>query len=322
MPGPPIVVADDLTRAFGPDAGVFELDLELDRGLIVGLIGPSGSGKTTTVRLMTGILKPDSGQVRVLGEDPVHFRRETRQRLGYMPQHAVLYPDLTLEENLRFAASLYETSRKRRDDMNDMIEFVELEGVMDRLPREASGGEKRRVMLASTLIHQPELIFLDEPTAGLDPVLRRKLWDRFEELADAGRSLLVTTQYVGEAAYCDLVAVIAEGRIIALEPPEELRRRAYGGELLDVVFVEPPDLQTAESLAALGVGQAPEWVDRRSVRIVVNDAGSAAPAIVKWAQDRNIELEETEPYLPPFDDVFVEFVSNPENGSGTSEGAE
>jgi len=322
MPGPPVVVADDLTRAFGPDAGVFELDLELDRGLIVGLIGPSGSGKTTTVRLMTGILKPDSGQVRVLGEDPVHFRRETRQRLGYMPQHAVLYPDLTLEENLRFAASLYETSRKRRDDMNDMIEFVELEGVMDRLPREASGGEKRRVMLASTLIHQPELIFLDEPTAGLDPVLRRKLWDRFEELADAGRSLLVTTQYVGEAAYCDLVAVIAEGRIIALEPPEELRRRAYGGELLDVVFVEPPDLQTAESLAALGVGQAPEWVDRRSVRIVVNDAGSAAPAIVKWAQDRNIELEETEPYLPPFDDVFVEFVSNPENGSGTSEGAE
>ena len=319
MPGSPVVVADDLTRAFGPDAGVFDLDMELDRGVIVGLIGPSGSGKTTTVRLMTGILKPDSGQVRVLGEDPVHFRRETRQRLGYMPQHAVLYPDLTLQENLRFAASLYETSRKRRDDMNDIIEFVELEGVMDRLPKEASGGEKRRVMLAATLIHQPELIFLDEPTAGLDPVLRRKLWDRFEELADAGRSLLVTTQYVGEAAYCDLVAVIAEGRIIALEPPEELRRRAYGGEMLDVVFAEPPDLETAESLAALGVGRAPEWVDRRSVRIVVNDAGSAAPAIVKWAQDRNIELEETEPYLPPFDDVFVEFVSNPENGSGTSD---
>lgn len=304
-----VVVAENLTRAFGPDAGVFDLDLELDHGVIVGLIGPSGSGKTTAVRLLTGVLQPDSGKVRVLGENPLRFSRETRSRIGYLPQHAVLYPDLTLQENLRFASSLYGMNWRRRDELGRMIEFLELEGAMERLPREASGGEKRRVMLAATLVHQPELIFLDEPTAGLDPVLRRKLWDRFDELAEAGRSLLVTTQYVGEAAYCDLVAVLAEGRVLAFDAPEDLRRRAFGGELLDVVFIEPPDRETAESLAGLGVGQAPQWLDRRSVRIVVSDAGTAGPAIVKWAQERHVGLVKTEPYLPPFDDVFVEIVS-------------
>jgi len=320
MPGSPVVVTDDLTRSFGPDAGVFDLNLTLDRGVIVGLIGPSGSGKTTTVRLLTGILSPDSGTVRVLGEDPVHFSRETRARIGYMPQDVVLYPDLTLAENLKFAASLYGMSWRRRDELEQIVDFVELNGVMDRLPKEASGGEKRRVMLASTLVHQPDVIFLDEPTAGLDPVLRRKLWDRFEDLADAGRSLLLTTQYVGEAAYCDLVAVIARGRVLALASPDELRRTAFGGEVLDVVFVEQPSRAMAESLAALSLGKSLEWLDRRSVRIVVNDAGTAGPAIVKWAQDNHLELEQTEPYLPPFDDVFVEIVSDLSNGSDQTPG--
>lgn len=320
MPASPVVVTDDLTRSFGPDAGVFDLNLTLDRGVIVGLIGPSGSGKTTTVRLLTGILSPDSGTVRVLGEDPVHFSRETRARIGYMPQDVVLYPDLTLAENLKFAASLYGMSWRRRDELEQIVDFVELNGVMDRLPKEASGGEKRRVMLASTLVHQPDVIFLDEPTAGLDPVLRRKLWDRFEDLAKAGRSLLLTTQYVGEAAYCDLVAVIARGRVLALASPDELRRMAFGGEVLDVVFVEQPSRTMAESLAASSAGKSLKWLDRRSVRIVVNDAGTAGTAIVKWAQDNQVELEETEAYLPPFDDVFVEIVSDLSNGSDQTPG--
>lgn len=320
MPESSVAVADDLTRSFGPDAGVFDLNLTLDRGVIVGLIGPSGSGKTTTVRLLTGILRPDSGTVRVLGEDPVHFSRETKARIGYMPQDVVLYPDLTLAENLKFAASLYGMSWRKRDELEQIVDFLELDGVMDRLPKEASGGEKRRVMLASTLVHQPEVIFLDEPTAGLDPVLRRKLWDRFEDLADAGRSLLLTTQYVGEAAYCDLVAVIARGRVLALATPDELRRNAFGGEVLDVVFVEPPSRAIAESLTALSAGKSLEWLNRRSVRIVVNDAGTAGPAIVKWAQDNDVELEQTEPYLPPFDDVFVEIVSDLSNGSDQAPG--
>jgi ABC-2 type transport system ATP-binding protein len=319
MPAP-VAVAVDLTRVFGPDAGVFGIDLELSPGAIVGLIGPSGSGKTTTVRLLAGILKPDSGTVRVFGEDPVDFSKETRARLGYMPERAVLFPDLTLADNLRFSASLYGMSARRWRYLDEIVHFVELDGVMGRLPREASGGEKRRVMLAATLAHQPELIFLDEPTAGLDPVLRRKLWDRFEELAGNGRSLLVTTQYVGEAAYCDLVAVLAGGKILALAPPDELRKMAFGGEVLDVVFVEPPDRATAESLAAASSGKTLEWLDRRSVRIVVEDAGSAGPAVVRWAQGRHVELEETEPYLPPFDDVFVEIVSHLGNGEADERG--
>ena len=309
MPDSPVAVAADLTRAFTSDAGVFDLDLELSPGVIVGLIGPSGSGKTTTVRLLTGILKPDSGTVRVFDEDPIRFSKETKARIGYLPQHAVLFPDLTLADNLRFSAALYGMSW-RRDRVEDIVEFLELEATMGRLPREASGGEKRRAMLAAALVHQPELIFLDEPSAGLDPVLRRKLWDHFEGLAEEGRSLLITTQYVGEAAYCDLVAVLAEGRVLVVEPPDELRRRAFGGEVLDVVFSEPPDRATAESLVSVSAGETLDWLDRRSVRIVVDDAGTAGPAIVKWAHERGVELEETEPYLPPFDDVFVELVAN------------
>lgn len=308
MPESSVVVANDLTRSFGPNAGVFDLDLDLERGLVVGLIGPSGSGKTTTVRLLTGIFRPDSGTVRVFGEDPLDFSRQTRERIGYLPQHTALYPDLTLRENLRFAASLYGMSGRRRSEMERMVEFLELAEVMDNLPRQASGGEKRRLSLAAALIHQPELIFLDEPTAGLDPMLRSKLWDRFDELSSAGRTLLVTTQYVGEAAYCDLVAVMAGGRVLALETPEDLRRLAFEGEVLDVVFAEPPDPSTADSIADL-TDRRPEWLDRRTVRIVVNDAGSAGPTIVRWAQARGLELEETESYLPPFDDVFVEVVT-------------
>lgn len=309
MPDSPVAVAADLTRAFGPDTGVFGLDLELSPGLILGLIGPSGSGKTTTVRLLTGILKPDSGTVRVFGEDPISFSKETKARIGYLPQHAVLFPDLSLADNLRFSAALYGMSW-RKDGLEEVLEFLELEGAMDLLPKQASGGEKRRAMLAAALVHQPELIFLDEPSAGLDPVLRRKLWDHFEELAAAGRSLLVTTQYVGEAAYCDLVAVLAEGRVLAVDTPDRLRRMAFGGEVLDVRFVEPPDQATAEWLVSVSAGPTLTWLDRRSVRVVVDDAGSAAPAIMRWAQERGIELEETEPYLPPFDDVFVEIVAN------------
>lgn len=299
------MVAEHLTKTFAQDAGVFDMNLELPSGKIIGLIGPSGSGKTTTVRLMTGILTPDRGSIRVLGSRPKDFDLDTRARIGYMPQEAILYPDLTLAENLNFAASLYGMPLRRQEEIDRLVGLLELESAVDRMPRQASGGERRRLMLASTLVHQPDLMFLDEPTAGVDPVLRRKIWDRFEELADAGRTLIVTTQYVGEAAYCDYVAVLAKGRILAFETPESLRRRAYGGEVMDVAFARPPSDQQLNSLAQHISGKRVEWLDARSIRIVVADAGQAGPAINKWSHDQDIELLETEAHIPSFDDVFV-----------------
>lgn len=309
-----------LTKAYGEDTGVFDLDLSIEPGSIVGLIGPSGSGKTTTVHMLTGITAWDSGTADVLGESPASFSRETRSRIGYMPQHAILYPDLTLRENLDFAASLYGVPLRRSELVDRLVDFVELEGAIDRLPQDASGGEKRRIMLAATLIHDPDLVFLDEPTAGVDPVLRRKFWDRFEDLADEGKTLLVTTQYVGEAAFCDYVAVLARGRVLTMDTPEGLRRTAYGGEMIETAFAEPPDANGILSLRSLPGVDSLEWVDSTRIRLVVEDAETATPAINQWAGDHGLELVRNERYLAAFDDVFVELVDKLDGGETDDDG--
>jgi ABC-2 type transport system ATP-binding protein len=309
------VHASGLTKRYGKDAGVFDIDLEVATGQIVGLIGPSGSGKTTTVRLTTGLLTPDSGSVEVLGQDPLRFTTETRARIGYMAQESVFFPDLTLRENLNFAASLYGLPYRRRRQIDEMIEFLDLGDVMDRLLRKASGGEKRRLSLAATLIHDPDLMFLDEPTAGVDPILRRKFWDHFEHLSDSGATMIVTTQYVGEAAYCDFVGVLASGRILAFDTPEGLRRRAFGGEQLDVVFATPPHHEDVTNLSGAAEVHKLRWLDDHTIRLSVDDAGSYAPTVVEWARQRDVPIEKTEPYLPPYDDVFVELVATLDEGS-------
>ena len=303
------VVTSGLTKDYGGGAGVFDLDIEIEEGSIVGFIGPSGCGKTTTMRMMTGVIAPDSGEIEVLGERPLNFRANTRARIGYMPQQSILYPELSLRENLNFAASLYGMPYRRRRRINVVIDFVDLRGAMDRLPREASGGERRRVMLASTLMHGPDLLFLDEPTAGIDPVLRRKFWDRFQELAKGGRTIVVTTQYVGEAAYCDYVAVMSEGRILAVDTPEGLRHRAYGGEVIEVRFARYLTAEEATSLEALPEVISESWVEPGVVRLVVEDPEEARSAVAHWAESQQIEMTKSEVYLAPFDDVFVELVS-------------
>lgn len=303
------VATSKLTKSYGEDAGVFDLDLAIQPGTIMGLIGPSGSGKTTAVQLLTGILAWDSGTAEVLGESPARFSRETRSRIGYMPQQTILYPDLSLRENLNFAASLYGVPLRRKSLVDRLIDFVELEGAIDRLPSEASGGEKRRVMLAATLIHDPDLVFLDEPTAGIDPVLRRKVWDRFEDLASSGKALLVTTQYVGEAAFCDLVAVLADGRVLTVDTPDGLRNTAYGGEMLEVAFAVPPEPHHITALRDFSSAGSPEWIDSKRVRLIVADTGQAISAINEWADTNELELVQNDGYLPPFDDVFVELIS-------------
>jgi ABC-2 type transport system ATP-binding protein len=305
----PVVTARDLTKRFDDDAGVFDVDIDVSGGQIVALIGPSGSGKTTTVRLMTGLLTPDSGTVTVFGEEPGKFTSTTRGRIGYMAQDSVFFPDLTLRENLNFAASLFGVPLRRRHQMDEMIEMVGLEEAIDRPLRDVSGGEKRRLSLAAALIHDPPLLFLDEPTAGIDPILRQRFWEHFESLADRSVAMFVTTQYVGEAAYCDYVGVLAAGRLLALETPEDLRRRAFGGELFDVELTTPPKSRDVDGLARSQGVQAIKWIDDHSVRLVVDDAGAMSSTVVEWARQAGLEIERSETYLPPFDDVFVEIVS-------------
>lgn len=307
------VDAQALTKQFGSDYAVQDLTFQIPTGKIIGFIGPSGCGKTTTVRLMTGIYRPTAGSVKVFGQSPDRFTSRLRERMGYMPQLFVLYPDLSVSENMNFAASLYGMSFFRRGKrIRSLLDFVELDRDRSKLARNISGGMQRRLALAATLIHDPELIFLDEPTAGIDPILRRKFWDHFQSLKAEGRTLFITTQYVNEAAYCDLVGVMAEGRLLMLETPDNLRRRAYGGEAVDLVTEQPLSWNEVNALQQLPFvhGRASYQPGSNALRLIVEDASTAIPTLINWANEHNLQVKSVEEYLPPFDDIFVTLVES------------
>lgn len=291
--------------------GVRDLDIQVPEGTVLGLIGPSGSGKTTTVRLLTGLLSPDSGTMEVLGSDPTQFNGATRSRIGYLPQTSALYPALSVRENLEFVAALYGLRGRRRSDAIDhVLEFVELRSAEDQRVDEISGGMRRRVGLAGALVHEPELVFLDEPTGGLDPILRRSVWEHLLELRSSGRTLIVTTQYVGEAAYCDFIALLSDGEMVEWGAPEDLRRRAYGGEMIDVVFAERATWAVIDQIAGAISATDTEAHGTRSVRFTVEDAGTAIPIATSAAEEAGIEVTEAERVIPDFDDVFVRIVDS------------
>ena len=309
------VYAQGLTKQFGDEFAVRDLSFAIPPGTVFGFIGPSGSGKTTTIRLLTGIYEPTGGSVLVLGQPPRQFSPKMRGRLGYMPQHFVLYPNLSVSENMNFAASLYGLGYlHRRKRLRELLEFVELYEHRHKLARNISGGMQRRLALAATLTHNPELAYFDEPTAGIDPVLRKKFWDYFRSLRDMGRTIFVTTQYVGEAAYCDLVGVMAEGKLLMVETPEGLRRRAFGGDLIDMIAERPLDYRTVAQIRSLPfVRGSVQPLSESGLRIVVDDAGTAVPDLIEWANAQNLALTSVEKYVPPLDDVFVEVVQKETN---------
>lgn len=297
------------TKSFGRGLGINSLDLEVARGSILGLIGPSGSGKTTTVRLLTGLLKPDQGDLHVLGQDPVRFTAETRQRIGYLPEDSVLYPTLSIRENLSFAAAMYGlTGARRRRRVKAVLDVVELTEAADRRLAEASRGMKRRAGLAAALMHEPDLLLLDEPTAGLDPILRQALWSEFAKLKEDGVTLVVTTQYVGEAAMCDEIVLLSDGAVAARGAPDDLRRDAYGGEVIDVRFDRSPRRADVEQIADRIGAVSYRGTGLGEVEFVVPDAGTATADIQRVAGDTQLTIVEVERRVPEFDDVFVRII--------------
>jgi ABC-2 type transport system ATP-binding protein len=198
----------------------------------------------------------------------------------------------------------------RREHLKHLLDFVELSDHQRKLARSLSGGMQRRLALAATLVHNPNLLFLDEPTAGLDPILRRKVWDYLRAMRDQGRTLVVTTQYVGEAAYCDYIGVMVEGRLLTVETLDGLRRRAQGGELIELQTVNPLEMRTINALRPLPWVTGPiHTLSEKLARLTVDDAGTAIPALMTWAQEHDLEIASVEKHDAPLDDVFVDLVS-------------
>ncbi|HSJ54006.1 MAG TPA: ABC transporter ATP-binding protein [Anaerolineae bacterium] len=311
-----IIQTRNLTKEFDGEFAVNNLSFEVPTGQIFGLIGPSGCGKTTTVRLLTGVYRPTSGGARVLGEDPQRFSQNARAKIGYMLQQSVLYPNLTVWENINFASAIYGIGPRRGKQLRRALEFVELDEHRHKAVINISGGMQRRLSLAATLAHDPALLFLDEPTTGVDPVLRRKFWDHFDRLRNEGRTLLVTTQYVGEAAYCDMVAVMQNGRLLFVDTPRGLRLRTYGGELVDMRAADYFDPRVFDSLVTVDGVRDIRRVDASHLRLVVEDAGVVMPRLVEWSQAQGVGIQSVEEYQPPFDDVFVHLIE--QQGESTS----
>ncbi len=308
-----VISVKNVTKNFGDELAVREVSFDVPRASIFGFIGPSGSGKTTTVRLLTGIYAPTEGAISILDIDPSKFNQDQRARIGYMPQLFVLYPNLTVWENINFAASLYGMSLVRTSRLKQILEFVELYEHRHKLTRNISGGMQRRLSLAAALIHEPELLFLDEPTAGIDPILRQKFWEHFKGLQNQGRTLFITTQYVNEADNCDLVGVMSNGRLLLVDTPRGLRHHAFGGDIIDMRASETIDYHTEQLLTSLSLKTI--RTGPNSIRIIVNEASTAIPDLMEWAPLNNVRVEALEQYTPPFEDVFVELVrSEVKNG--------
>jgi ABC-2 type transport system ATP-binding protein len=234
------------------------------------------------------------------------FRRSTRGRIAYMPQLFSLYEDLSAQENVGFVAALYGIGPfKRRKLIRRALEVVDLTDARHRLARDLSGGMQRRLELACALVHSPDVLFIDEPTAGIDPLLRQSIWDELKELRDEGRTLLVTTQYVAEAEYCDRVALIVDGELVALDDPETLRQMVFGGDVLQVDTSRAVDPELLTSIA--GVTNVRQTAPRQ-LMVTVEDAGSLTPRVIDTLREGGVEVAGIEEHQPTFDEVFTSLV--------------
>jgi ABC-2 type transport system ATP-binding protein len=309
----PIIQMHEAGKSFGKDkVVVHDLNFEVTPGQIFCLLGPSGSGKSTTMRMLTGLYRPSQGKVLVFGQEPSTFRKKWRERIGYMPQQFVLFPEISTIGNVNFVASVYGMGWfKRGPRIKRALKFVDLWDARNKLASQLSGGMQRRLELAATLVHNPELIFVDEPTAGIDPILRQKFWDHFRELRDQGRTIFVTTQYVTEADYCDTVAILNRGRVLALGEPSQIRRDAFGGDIinLSLEFVSPQAIEIIRRVPGVTYVQ---FLNTQDLKLTAQDGGETLPHIIAALQDANIPIKTIEQYRPDFEEVFVRLMEQDE----------
>jgi len=307
-PSRTVIDMRDVGKDFGGTTVLRDLALQVTAGEIFGLIGPSGSGKSTTIHLLCGHLRPDRGTVSVMGETPIGFSTATRRRIGYMPQSFILYPDLTVAQNVGFAAGLYGMPERRYSQrIRATLELVELWEARDRAARAVSGGMRRRISLAAALVHGPDLLFADEPTANLDPILRAKLWRHFRELSDGGRTFLVTTQYIDEAEHCDRVGLMFDGSLIA-EGRQYGKYRVQALQRIVEIAIAQPSLLYAGIVARLAGVRSADLPPDKPLRVTVDDAQTAIPVLLEALERAGAAVRSVQPFRQTFDEVFIRLI--------------
>jgi ABC-2 type transport system ATP-binding protein len=306
VPGP-IVLAQGLDKRFGQTHAVRDFDLRVEAGTICGLLGPNGAGKTTVIRILTTLLRPDAGSARVAGMDVVEDAARVRFAIGLAGQQAAVDELLTGRANLEMVGRLYHLSQDvARRRAGELIERFDLEDAADRAAKTYSGGMRRRLDLAASLVATPPVLFLDEPTTGLDPRSRSEMWTMIRELVDGGTTVLLTTQYLDEAdRLANRVTVIDGGSVIAEGTPSELKQQV-GGERIDVIVADPERLGDAAAAMQRAAG-GDAHVDRveRRVTVGVEHGGRAIGALIRELDAAGVETEDVGLRRPTLDDVFL-----------------
>ncbi len=312
MPTEPALVVKNLSRRFGTFKAVDNISFEVEKGEIFGFLGPNGAGKSTTIRMLNGLLLPTSGEGRVGGFDIIRENDQIKQNIGYMSQRFSLYEDLTAAENLDFFGGVYGLSRERlQERISAVLQLVGLEDRRHKLTRTLPLGLKQRLALASAIIHEPPILFLDEATSGVDPISRRNFWDLIYGMAQEGVTILVTTHYMEEAEFCDRLVLIFQGRIVAQGTPRELKQEVKE----TILVVHPDNLDAALDL----IKPLPQVVEAAvfgdGLHVAVAEAEKTEKEIAQTLRDHNIGMRRAIERVPPsLEDAFIAVVQR--QGSG------
>jgi len=300
-----------LTKRFGDFTAVDAVDFDVKRGEIFGFLGPNGSGKTTTIRMLTGTIAPNSGSAVVLGDDVVATPERVKRRIGYMSQKFSLFEDMTVDENLRFYAGVYDLTPEQFERQRAyVLEMADLVGRERELTSNLSVGWKQRLALGAATIHEPELLFLDEPTSGVDPTARRQFWDLLYDLAARGVTLFVTTHYMDEASHCHRLAFMYRGRLIAVGTPDEIRHNRMRERVLEI---EADDVDGVLAWLESAEGIREAYLSGALLHAVVANApkeeGHAADRLAARLRAAGFAISSVRPVDPTIEDVFVHLVT-------------
>jgi ABC-2 type transport system ATP-binding protein len=300
-----VIETDNLTRKFKDVVAVDNLNLQIEQGEIFGLVGPDGAGKTTTIRLLCAIMNPTSGSAKVAGFDSVEEAEEIKKRIGYMAQRFNLYGDLSVLENLNFFADIFAVSgEERKQRIAQLLAFARLTEFQDRRAAQLSGGMQKKLALACTLIHQPQILFLDEPTTGVDPVSRREFWDILSDLHLRGVTLFVSTPYMDEAERCSRVGLMFKGDIIVCDEPEKVKELITG----ELIELRPKELRRARDLVAdmEGVLEVQTYGDL--LHIFVDSVDRRMPELEAHLAMQGIEAKDLRQTRPRMEEAFISLI--------------